>query len=247
MSRHFQLKDIESTDMIDITPKNTTHIPQKWRNNEFCKRKKRYPPEKLDRIYEFNVREDDTWIITNPRCGTTWTQEMVWLLLNNLNYDKARNVNLEERSPYLEFPACDNIEFCDKLASPRVIKTHLPIQILPKDIWTKKPKMVYVSRDPRDAFVSSYNQELTFRKIYDVPDKNQFFRNLVKYSGYWEHVLPFFEQRNRENILFISYEQLKSDLKAMVLKVCDFLGKSYEEKDINSLVEHLSFRNMKGF
>jgi len=34
--------------------------------------------------------------------GTTWTQEMAWLLLNDLDYETAKNVLQTERSPFLE-------------------------------------------------------------------------------------------------------------------------------------------------
>jgi Na+/alanine symporter len=34
--------------------------------------------------------------------GTTWTQEMVWLLANNLDYEKARRIPQIHRFPFLE-------------------------------------------------------------------------------------------------------------------------------------------------
>jgi hypothetical protein len=45
---------------------------------------------------------------TNPnlisRCptGTTWTQEMVWLIANDLDFEKAREVPLNDRVPFFE-------------------------------------------------------------------------------------------------------------------------------------------------
>lgn len=53
-------------------------------------------------FYNFKVRPDDVWVVTFPRSGTTFTQEMAWLLLNDFNYSKAKKVPLLERFPFLE-------------------------------------------------------------------------------------------------------------------------------------------------
>ena len=42
------------------------------------------------------------------------------------------------------------------LPSPRFIKTHLPVHIIPPDIFNKKSKIVYVARNPKDLAVSFY-------------------------------------------------------------------------------------------
>lgn len=56
-----------------------------------------------ERIKKMEVYEDDVWVVTFPKCGTTWTQEMVWLINNDLDYKKAREVNLNDRFPFLEY------------------------------------------------------------------------------------------------------------------------------------------------
>lgn len=55
-----------------------------------------------DRIKNMEVYEDDVWLVTYPKCGTTWAQEMMWLICNNLDYETAKKEDLLERFPYLE-------------------------------------------------------------------------------------------------------------------------------------------------
>ena len=42
-------------------------------------------------------------------------------------------------------------------SEPRLLKTHLCYDMLPKQVRDKKPKVIYVTRNPRDAVVSLYN------------------------------------------------------------------------------------------
>lgn len=42
--------------------------------------------EKLaDRIYDMEVREDDVWIVSYPKSGTTWAIETVWMVINDVD------------------------------------------------------------------------------------------------------------------------------------------------------------------
>jgi Sulfotransferase domain len=55
-----------------------------------------------EEIYNFEARPDDVFICTFPRSGTTWTQEMIWLICNNLDYETALSVPLMQRFPFME-------------------------------------------------------------------------------------------------------------------------------------------------
>lgn len=53
-------------------------------------------------IADAPVREDDVWLISYPRTGSTWCQEMIWLLSNDLDFDAARNTLQQIRAPLIE-------------------------------------------------------------------------------------------------------------------------------------------------
>ncbi|KAG5861550.1 Sulfotransferase 1C4, partial [Gonioctena quinquepunctata] len=53
-------------------------------------------------IYNFVARPDDIFVDTFPRSGTTWMTELVWLLANELDYEKAAKMPLTHRFPFLE-------------------------------------------------------------------------------------------------------------------------------------------------
>lgn len=63
-------------------------------------------PEKYltyaDRYKNFQVREDDVWVVTFPKSGTTWAVEMTWLLMNNFDYETANSDRVVFRAPFLE-------------------------------------------------------------------------------------------------------------------------------------------------
>ena len=130
-------------------------------------------------IMDLEVFESDIWISSFPKCGTTWCQEMVWNIVNNLDFETAKSKILRNRIPFLELSGLmeekhfenftdqdkaenqavvASVEYCKQLTSrPRILKTHLHVEMLPKQVNEKKPKVIYVARNPRDVVVSYYN------------------------------------------------------------------------------------------
>ena len=56
----------------------------------------------VDKVHDMLVRDDDVWIVTLPKCGTTWMQELLWLVLYDFDFEAARSEHLEVRTPFLE-------------------------------------------------------------------------------------------------------------------------------------------------
>ncbi|XP_063222130.1 sulfotransferase 1C4-like isoform X1 [Bacillus rossius redtenbacheri] len=117
--------------------------------------------------------------------GTTMMQEILWLLANDLDFEKARRVPQMKRFPFLEFSMFvhdgmimqflrengadpgklfpltvfrrPGYEVLGKMRSPRFIKTHLPFSLLPPGLLDSGCKVVYMARNPKDVAVSYFH------------------------------------------------------------------------------------------
>jgi aryl sulfotransferase len=108
----------------------------------------------------FAPRPDDIVIGTYPKCGTTWTQRIVDLLIFQ---------SPEPRPAMLTAPWLDSVMFQPvetDLATlmaqrhRRFVKTHLPFDAVP--IWDEV-KYIHVARDGRDSCMSFHNHQFNTR------------------------------------------------------------------------------------
>ncbi|CAK1581629.1 unnamed protein product [Parnassius mnemosyne] len=224
-------------------------------------------------IYNMDVRPNDTFVVTFPKSGTTWTQELVWLILNNFDYEKASETPLTIRYPFLEtemffnqnhksMPGMLNADNIKKtmeknmppvreilnMASPRYIKSHLPLSLLPPKLLDTC-KVFYVARDPRDVVVSFYHHKKFLNVLQDGVDFKAFWElfiiDLLPWAPFFEHVKEAWRMRNHPNMLFLFYEDLSKDLRACVRRIAKFLDKEITEEQIGKLCEHVNIDNFK--
>ncbi|KAF5276452.1 hypothetical protein FQA39_LY06521 [Lamprigera yunnana] len=218
-------------------------------------------PGRFEKYYEgyknFKVHDDDVFILAFPKTGSRWTQELAWLLLNDLDYDAARDTMLYIRSPLLELNAVfddgriplDHLTNIVNSPSPRCIRTHLHWSMLPHEITSgeKEPKIIVVLRGIEDTCVSLFHQSNILEGYTGTFDDfcKLFLGGKVPNGPYWKHVLGMWEQRNRRNIMFITYKEMLDDLETVVRNVAAFLGKHLSDDQVQSLVEYLHFDNLK--
>lgn len=147
---------------------------------------------------------------------------------------------------------------------PRVFKTHLPVHMLPDQVWTEKPKIIYISRDVKDVVVSFYHLYIDFyhATISREDFYKAFMQDRVQYAvSMWivlefhlklfftqpfrEHRLDFWKMKDYDNVLFITFEELVGDTEKCIRKICDFLGKTITAENMQQLKEHIKLDSMK--
>ncbi|KAK9496436.1 hypothetical protein O3M35_013276 [Rhynocoris fuscipes] len=210
-----------------------------------------------DRIYNMEVRPDDVWVVSYPRTGSTWCQEMVWCICNDLNFEEAKSAIGQARNPLLELTSLvegdwtqflgHSVEQVENTPPPRFIKTHLPVSLLPKQIHTVKPKIVYITRNPKDMCVSYYHYCKLMHEYNGTLEEfcEIFLEGRAPIGPFWSHVFGFWNMKDEPNVLFLKYEDMKKDHKAIIRKAGKFLGKELTDEQIDMLHDHLSFNNMR--
>lgn len=104
----------------------------------------------------------------------------------------------------------DPFKYANEMKSPRFIKSHLPVSLLPDQIWTVKPKLVYIRRNPKDVGVSYFHHSATLHD-YGGPIEDfmkLFLADLALFSPYHSHVIEY-HSLNNANILLLSFEDMK--------------------------------------
>lgn len=104
-----------------------------------------------ERWKQFRPRRGDIMVCTPAKCGTTWTQTMVAMLLNG-GPDLPRR--LSQVSPWIDSDLAPEDEVLAGLEAQtgrRVIKTHTPADGFP--VW-EDVTVVAVYRHPLDVFLS---------------------------------------------------------------------------------------------
>jgi hypothetical protein len=213
--------------------------------------------EKVDQLKTMKLYPDDVWIVSYPKCGTTWMQQIVRLIRND---GMCEDRIIVEAVPWPEASTgavAGDIDtptdtFCgmadlENLLRPRTFKSHFPYDIFPLGHPNTTPcKYIYVARNPKDAAVSLYckMQQAYFPSMeWDTywADRNKH----CYFGNYFDHVLSWWPHREDKNVLFMKYEDMKKDLPAAVAKVASFIDADISADTVARIADMTSFEKMK--
>ena len=220
----------------------------------------------------YRPRPGDSVVATYPKCGTTWTQRIVDLLIHQST--GARPIN--QTYPWLDAtffaPVEADLATLEGQTHRRSIKSHLPFDALP--IY-EGVKYIHVVRDGRDACFSMHNHQLGFSGVIKegqiaraiehgatpLPptpeDPRDFYLQWIAEAEAGEDVqpgwdMPFFEfemtywrERKRPNLLFVHYNDLKADLAGEIARIAGFLEIDTPPDRLAEFAEAAKFESMK--
>jgi Sulfotransferase domain len=189
----------------------------------------------------FAVYPDDTFVVSYPRSGNTWTR----FLIANLVYpDKDVSfTNIEKLIPDTSSQSNRALKGTPR---PRIIKTH-------EYFDHRYPKTIYIVRDPRDVALSYYDFQRKYMQIEDGYPLERYVNDFVTGKlisvgwGTWgENVGSWiFTRGKRKEFLLLRYEDMMKDTHRELARIAEFLDIDPAPERLQRAIERSSADRMR--
>ncbi|KAK9683881.1 hypothetical protein RND81_10G171800 [Saponaria officinalis] len=214
----------------------------------------------------FIAKDSDILISSLPKTGTTWLKSLLYAVVNRPDTPITQSPLLDHNPHELvrgletDIYKNESINKLDQVSDPRLVSTHLPYASLPQSVRSSKAKILHITRNPSDMLVSQYHFTTSMKrklnKDFKAPKFEQFFDDFCKgvfnIGPYFDNVLGYWNAsiEQPEKVLFLKYEQLKSNPALQVKRLAEFIGMPFstqEETDgvVDDIIELCSFKNIK--
>ncbi|TKS77768.1 Cytosolic sulfotransferase 3 [Collichthys lucidus] len=214
-----------------------------------------YFSDNWENTQNFQARPNDIIIASYPKAGGTWLSYLLDLLYFGQSSPERqtsipifrRAINLESKITHI----CRGTEMLDKLpTSPRLIRTHLPVQLMPNSFWEQNCKVVYVARNAKDSVVSYFHFD-RMTLIFPEPGEwssylQRFMKGKMVFGSWYDHVNGWWKKKQSYSKLhFMFYEEMIEDIGREMDKLCSFLGLSPSAEEKERIIDRVQFDQMK--
>lgn len=184
------------------------------------------------------LRPTDIVIAPFGKSGTTWVQQIVHCLRTrgDMDFDDISRV-----VPWIETSAMLGIDLdAEQKVNPRAFKSHLSWDAIPKG-----GRYIVTVRDPGDALYSLYKfMEGWFIEPGSISLDEFALRIFIDDRQYWKHLASWLPRRNDDDVLFMAFEHMKSDLCATVERIAEFIGIPLDDELREITEQHASLEFM---
>ncbi|KAF7843493.1 cytosolic sulfotransferase 15-like [Senna tora] len=225
-------------------------------------------------LKHFQAKPSDIIVASLPKSGTTWLKALAFAISKcNRSIPIFQNDDhpLRHSNPHSLVPFLETIDLyrndpnnvifphLSNLSEPRLFGTHIPFPLLPGSIQNSNCKIIYICRNPFDAFISLWhfkNNILSSQPLLPALALEEAFEKYIEgifdYGPFWSHMLGYWKasKDTPNKVLFLKYDELKANTNFEVKRMAQFLDCTFSEEEesggvIDAIVELCSFGKMK--
>jgi hypothetical protein len=198
-------------------------------------------PEGWQHGLDYKPNPTDVFIVTPPKCGTTWMQQIVHGLRTrgSMDFDEISRV-----VPWINMAYDVGIDiYAPQVARPHAFKTHSKLDEVPKG-----GQYIVIVRDPCDALVSDFHfMEGMFFEEGTISLEEFAREEFIPSHDIHKHIIAFWDRRHDGDVLPLCYENMKADLSRTIERVAGFMDTPLDaelreivlrQSDIKFMQEH---------
>ncbi|KAK6921044.1 Sulfotransferase domain [Dillenia turbinata] len=182
----------DSDDIITTLPVGDSW---NWPSNLYKNHGFWYTPEFLKGVISAKQRykplDKDVILCSYPKSSTNWLKALAFTIMTPTKFDLSSRPLCT--NPPMTCVPCIEFEKAEGNNEFPLASTHIPYSSLPDSIISLDCKIVYICRDPKDAFVSWWyhayyfvcndKKPISLEKAFDL-----FCQGIVLFGPFWDHV-----------------------------------------------------------
>ena len=189
----------------------------------------------------FAVYPDDTFVVSYPRSGNTWTR----FLIANLMFP-GENITFGNIERLIPDTSSQSNRALKRTPRPRIIKTH-------EYFDHRYGRMIYIVRDPRDVALSYYDFHRKYRQISDSYPLEAWVEDFVRgklisaaWGSWGENVASWLYTRGQNpDFLLLRYEDMIEQTPRELARIARHLRIDVTPEQLSAVIERSSAQRMR--
>jgi len=205
-------------------------------------------PESYAFSRQVKMREGDVCITSFPKSGSTWATYILLLLTRQGEQPKEKDLADTFWWPDWGSDYMLTNEQLEEAPDPRLFRSHMPYQLALGGVPTDTAcKYIYTARHPKDVVCSYYNYAQDFDTYQGSWDDflRLFMEGKAWFGDWFAHAYHWWRQRDNHNILFLWYEDIKTDFDNQVRRIAAFIDVPLSDELLLKIKQSTTFSSMQ--